>query len=270
MATIMNTLKAALSPAATREARSSFDRNDTEVLRIACDAISHGTKTVEASAVFAELEGVDTPELHLPCLTPTYKQLWIEGALMGERFGAMVYRHDLRDWRCSSDAHRFICSVFIFLQAATGSVACVGGAQLFLRANGALWFLVTLRPRGVSHQPAVLMCLGPLANALCKLHCRNADLVDATPDACPWLEHEQPVRRMSEWKIIRVRPMRRSSPELRSAGSPIVTRLTSRAGHYGDYRSNGLFAKHHGIYWFSETQYGAAELGEVVPEYVVV
>lgn len=110
-----------------------------------------------------------------------------------------------------------------------------------------------------------------VCNALCKMHCENVTIERVTEQTSPWVRDELPVRRMSEWHTIRVRAVRESHAAGAGGGEagPKITRLTSRAGHYADYREKGLFGKHRGIYWFPECQFGDAALGEVVPEYRV-
>lgn len=277
MPTIHNILKCALSPAATLKDRASFvSRNDSLTLTVACEGISHKTKTIEASGSFGEAIQVgdaldltlpSTVRPHLPCVTPTFEQVWLEGAAHGTagRVGAMVFRHDLRSWKASTLACRFVCSVFPFF-GYNDRVYGGGRVNLLLGSDGHC----VRRSQGDGLWCAVSeWALWCTLHALCKIHCKNVTVEPAKQGESSWLAGERAVKRMSEWHTIKVRPVHRSSAELQDAGEPTITRLRSVAGHYADYRQNGLFGRHRGIYWFPERQYGDADLGEVVPQYEV-
>lgn len=114
--------------------------------------------------------------------------------------------------------------------------------------------------------------LMPIALAISFLHCRNVQLVERRPTAkrshARTRRHGQPYYRYHELVI---EPMRRI---LRTEGRADEVGLRQALhicrGHFKDYRGQGLFGKHHGIYWWDHHLRGCPQIGVVDKHYRVI
>lgn len=109
----------------------------------------------------------------------------------------------------------------------------------------------------------------PTLLAICFMHCKNVHLD-------PFKRPRELMRRFERtknpglhvhYKTLRIEQMRRvieTEGKLSEHGAKKALHIC--AGHFKDYRQSGLFGKHKGLYWWSDTVRGDVGKGVVVSE----
>lgn len=115
------------------------------------------------------------------------------------------------------------------------------------------------------------MMIFPLFLAISFMHCKNVEYVENDyPTAYQKKYKKRHGKPMKKYKTLKIEPMKKT---LQTKGNISKNGLKKALhicrGHFKDYRENGLFGKHHEIYWWDSHVRGSKEVGEVEKDYKI-
>jgi hypothetical protein len=122
---------------------------------------------------------------------------------------------------------------------------------------------------GQAYVESTMSSVDPLLLAISFMHCKNVHLRDVVP---PEKLNKRRVERNGtpfvRYHELEIEPMRRVlATEGRSGEVGTKAALHICRGHFRDYRMNGLFGKHKGLFWFDQHVRGSTESGIVAKDY---
>lgn len=118
----------------------------------------------------------------------------------------------------------------------------------------------------------LFLYVAPALLAISFLHCKNVEIkLDVPPDPLSRKHNKRYGRPLIRYHVLNIRPMRtilRKEGRIETEG--LEKALHICRGHFKDYRTDGLFGRYKGIYWWSDHVRGHPRRGLVLKDYNVL
>lgn len=229
-----------------------------------------------------------------PCLMPPFQNLWLEYTLpkniplnfkVAKRCGVLIQTHPLTTDAHAYASHHQTCTVF--LDTVIGeSNRVVDGPLLeihyYIQHNGTPHFHpegILLQTPGIRHDWAnqhrsmlseLAIYTYPALLAVTLLNCKNTSVTENQPPTKLAKAHlHRHNRPLVTFRTLQIEPLTKILHEATEGTSDLKRALHICRGHFKDFREQGLFGRHKGLYWWGAQARGRASKGVALKDYKI-